>query len=64
MNLCLKNNKIILKGLIDNFIDKAYTKNKSGFSGLILYSYKDNNIKNKSGSKDKESKGKNRTLYT
>ena len=63
MNLYLKNNKIILKSLIDNFINETYIKNKSSFFGLVLYSYKNNNIKNKSGNKSKKSKSKNRTLY-
>jgi hypothetical protein len=51
--------------LIDDFIDKARTKNKFGLSGLVFYSYKDNNNNFKDSGKDKEkgNKDKDKTLY-
>jgi hypothetical protein len=39
--------------LIDNLIDKAYTKNKSSPSRLALYNQKDNNNNSKDSNKGK-----------
>jgi hypothetical protein len=54
----------MLAGLIDDLIDEACTKNKSGLSGSALYGYKDNNNNSKDGGKGKGkgNKGKDKTL--